>query len=434
MRKLYFVDSIYVNSEPALNSSDVVNDPEVVVSLIALNGDKREGENEENVPIMVTLRYRQLQYDHRGGNIREGWYVYYNDTPSEGELYFSYASSTALAQEQIRLNNKLREQLLKSSDVDAGTISDSEIQELLYESEVRSYHVNVGHGNCSLILIKNNTGNQIWMIDCSIHEKQNKRVRYANHLTSLNACLQQVAHDAEIDFQQMRIDRFFLTHMHYDHYNGMKYLIDNGYIDQSTICYINLKYQMASKSLNSILERMVYKGINKIVEPLTANGNPAVQILYPECPICRSKGSAIGNCRIVKNVNDSSSVIRFNLGMHTMVCPGDIEQKGLNAMYAYLPYPPYSYSDIYVVSHHGSFNGHPSIIPVLTPPFLWRGRNIPFYTLFLGRDGAYNGIFSDEVKSFFNTGSRLITTDASPSGKPLAFVMIDWRDGNVTIV
>lgn len=434
MKKLYFVDSIYVSPELAENAENEVIDPEVAISLIALREDERERENEDNAPIMVTLQRSQLQYDRRGGNIREGWYVYYNDTPKEGELYFSYASSTDLAQEQIRQSNDLRNQLLAASNGFTDAFSDAEIQKLLYKSEVISYHVNVGHGNCSLLLIKNDVDSQIWMIDCSIHEKQNKKVRYENHQNALDACLKQAAHDAEIDVQQMHIDRFFLTHMHYDHYNGMRYLIDRGYINQSTICYINLKYQMASKNLNAILQRMVNKRINRIVEPLTSNSNLAIQILYPEIPICRSNGTSIGKCRIEKNVNNSSSVIRFNLGKHTMVCPGDIEQDGLKVMANYLPYPPYSFADIYAVSHHGSLNGHPVNMPKLAPPFLGKGKQMPWYTLVMGRDGAYNGIFSSKVMGDFNTVSCLISTDMSVTGKKLSYVMIDWQSGKVAFV
>lgn len=432
MKKLYFVDSIYVSSEATESHGDDVKEPEVVVSLIAVGEKEHERENEDNAPIMVTLQRSQLKYDQRGGNIREGWYVFFNDKPGQGELYFSYASGNKIAQEQIQQNEILRSQLRNASNGFRDTISDDDIQKLLYGSEVWSYHVNVGHGNCSLILIKNISGCLIWMIDCSIHEKQNKKVRYENHQAALDACIQQVLQDANV--QKMHVDRFFLTHMHYDHYNGMKYLIDRGYIDQNTICYINLKYQMASKNLNAILQRMVNKGIYKIVEPLKTNSSPAIQILYPECSICRSTKTAIGVCRIEKNVNNSSSVIRFNLGKHTMVCPGDVEQDGLKAMSAYLPYSPFCYADIYVVSHHGSLNGHPNYIPVLAPPFLRRGKYMPYYTLFMGRDGAYKGIFSTKVKSYFNTISWPISTDMSSTGRSLSFVMIDWQNGNVKMI
>ena len=433
MKKLFFVDSIYFSSEDAENAGNEGIESEVIVSLIAVGEAERERENEDNAPIMVSLQRSQLQYDPRGGDIREGWYVFFNDKPRQGELYFSYASRTKLAQEQIRLNDDLRSQLRTASNGFSDIISDDDVQKLLYSSEVRSYHVNVGHGNCSLILIKNVSGCQIWMIDCSIHERQNKKVRYENHQAALDKCMQQIVKDSNMNAQKLHIDRFFLTHMHYDHYNGMKYLIDRGYMDQNTICYINLKYQMASKNMNAILQRMANKGIHKIVEPLTVNSSPAIQILYPERPICRSTGTAIGDCRIEKNVNNSSSVIRFNLGKHTLVCPGDVEQNGLKAMSAYLPYPPYCYADIYVVSHHGSFNGHPSFKPVLVPPFMRKGKYMPYYTLFMGRDGAYNGIYSTKVKNFFSQISWPILTDMSATGRSLSFVMIDWQNGNVTM-
>ena len=81
MKKLFFVDSIYFSSEDAENAGNEGIESEVIVSLIAVGEAERERENEDNAPIMVSLQRSQLQYDPRGGDIREGWYVFFNDKP-----------------------------------------------------------------------------------------------------------------------------------------------------------------------------------------------------------------------------------------------------------------------------------------------------------------------------------------------------------------
>ena len=37
--------------------------------------------------------------------------------------------------------------------------------------QVISYHVNVGHGNCSFILIEAKSCYRLWLVDCSIIDK-----------------------------------------------------------------------------------------------------------------------------------------------------------------------------------------------------------------------------------------------------------------------
>ncbi|MBL8026035.1 MAG: hypothetical protein JNL74_06475, partial [Fibrobacteres bacterium] len=43
-----------------------------------------------------------------------------------------------------------------------------------------SYHVNVGHGNCSILVVKNNNQYQLWMVDCSNHDYLNKQFYTSN--------------------------------------------------------------------------------------------------------------------------------------------------------------------------------------------------------------------------------------------------------------
>ena len=427
MKKLYFVDSIHRSIESADNPVDVTLIPTEAGECLAENVG-----SEEHYPIVVTLQPSQLQYDTRGGDIQEGWYVYYNDQPKQGQLFFTYANHTAYARREIFRNDTLRSDLRNLSTYFRDNLSLRELDILLYQSEVTSYHVNVGHGNCSLILIRSELGYQLWMVDCSIQEGINKVVRYQYHKKELDATLSDIAATLDICVADLRIHRFFLTHMHYDHYNGMRYLIRKGLINAETICYMNLYYQMASKNLNNILEAMKNGNIIKIVEPLMNNGKDVFQILHPECHIARSLATSkgIAHCRVVKSVNNSSAVVRINLGVRSMTFTGDIEQYGYREMSKYLSYPPICFTDYYAVSHHGSLNGHPSYDKALVNPFL---RNNLGAAVLMGRDGAYNGIFSKYVINELNSFTRLYTT-SDINGKSISALKINWQRGSVRSV
>ena len=91
-------------------------------------------------------------------------------------------------------------------------------------------------------------------------------------------------------------------------------------------------------------------------------------------------------------------------------------------------------ADYYMVSHHGSINGHP------TMPCMKLGQPMPTpldcathnltKSVLMGRDGAYNGIYSLVVTSYWNgTPSGLVLTEAAPH-----FVELDWSTGTVRYI
>lgn len=96
---------------------------------------------------------------------------------------------------------------------------------------VKSYHVNVGHGNCSLILTVYDNDYELWMVDCSTFDNKIRR----DYSQNLYHCLDDIAKQLGIDLSELRIKKFMLTHTHADHYNGMLYLISKGYIDADTL-------------------------------------------------------------------------------------------------------------------------------------------------------------------------------------------------------
>lgn len=87
-------------------------------------------------------------------------------------------------------------------------------------NQVISYHVNVGHGNCTFIAIKRTSEPrcEFWMVDCSLSEVHYKNSSATNFKANLEAAFDDVANEFHIERDEIRLSRFILTHKHYDHY------------------------------------------------------------------------------------------------------------------------------------------------------------------------------------------------------------------------
>ncbi len=408
-KNLYFVESIFTPRE---------GDNSVVTLLPA---------ESEEMAITQSFTPEQLQvYNHRG-SIREGWYVYYNESSNTP---FGYGNLSTYARRQFRNYYELRESL-------SANLIDSEGEDAMVPkaflnentpSQVTSYHVNVGHGNCSFILIEAGMFYQLWLVDCSVVDKTN---HWKSYQTNIDECLKAIRQKLGLqEKQQLHIDRFFLTHAHHDHYSGVEYLVKSHLIDNRTICYVNLYYQMATKAYNRMLTTLKNTGV-RIIEPISGNSINGIQFLHPECRLYRSKATVkgfTGRHRIVGTpINNSSVVLMLSFGGHSMVFTGDLEQKGFENMSGAGTCSSYLYeADYYVVSHHGSMNGHPAMAcknplqPKPTPLFCATNRALR--AILMGRDGAYPGIYSPVVTSYWNgTLGGLVKSEDAPH-----FVELDW--------
>lgn len=89
-------------------------------------------------------------------------------------------------------------------------------------------------------------------------------------------------------------------------------------------------------------------------------------------------------------------------------------------------------SDFYVVSYHGSINGHPDM-PCMNPK-----QPVPITldcvshalvkAILMGRNGAFSGIYSPVVVNFWRgVANRLEITEMTPH-----YLELDWTNGNVT--
>ena len=415
-RALYFVNSIY---KP-------IEGNKVQVTLFST-----DSENEQKT-IVIEIDGERISMSNHKGEIREGWFVYYDQNEP---FLFSYGNLSPYARKQFRLFNELQDQLTQRY-IDGTTAAASLPPQFcnLTGIDVTSYHVNVGHGNCSIILIQTNGVYNIWMVDCSVKDMGNGD----NHTYDIQTCFNDIEKKLQLkNDDNLHIDRFFLTHTHFDHFNGMEFLIDNGYIDGNTLCYMNLYYHWASNKYLSVLNKLKNAKV-KFVEPVSSNSNSIISVIHPECRLYRSNATIVNppsQYRVVNNpVNDSSAVIVINIGGCSMVFTGDLEQKGFKAMTSAAKCSPALYaSNYYAISHHGSINGHPSMpcqkLKQPKPSPLTCVTHNKRKAILMGRNGAYPGIYSHAVIAYW-TGLSGVLEYAEHAPHYLELV---WSSGQVAL-
>lgn len=420
-KNLFFVDSIYLSSGEA----GVGN----YVNLICT--DKTEDGYFPTFYVQTTdeqMRLRESEKVNEEGterNIEEGDYVIYEPDRKDGYL-FTDGSQEQYAVEWTRLGNAIREALAVEPQLSRGDLTPREVKTLIDAEEVLSYHINVGHGNCSLILVKSADDYILWMVDCSIIERGNSASSWHNHQSELKACLDSIGR--KLNTNTPHIARFFLTHMHYDHYSGVNYLWNCHYIDDSTIYYINHYYECNSETMVTFLQSL--KGKATIIEPISSNSlNSGVGVLYPDKRIFK---------KYIKRANNASAVYCFNVNGRSMVFPGDLEAEGFKDMAKSSKCSPWlHYSDFYAISHHGSLNGHPShncqgthVHPTILKCLLFGLSKV----VLMGRDGAYPTMFDPDVVSCFDYNEKLVTTDMKSGRTPLKYLSLNWLNDGVKFV
>lgn len=408
-----------------------------VDSISAIEGEERKYHMaligtevpEEGFPrsLSIVLNENQMHYYETNRPILEDDFVWYY--PGSNHMML-YANDAPVASEMRRESIALRQELmaLEVKGESAWAIIRKKID------WVRSYHVNVGHGNCSLILTKYDNGYDLWMVDCSTYDHMIRR----DYSVNLHQCLRDIAWELDVDEKSLHISRFMLTHTHSDHYNGLRYLIKQGLIDSTTVMYVNTHYDCASPVWSTIMKSL--KGMKcKFVEPISGNlTNGAIHILHPECSIYMKSGSVPGDkkrlCRVVANVNDSSVVYSITLQNRVMTLPGDLQQPGFKEMSGHVPCRgELSKTHYYTVSHHGSLNGHPDVNCMskgapYPKPLCCVSQGVK-KAILMGRDNAYPGIYSPTVIDYWDkTLGVLEYTEQAPH-----YLELNWTNDTVAM-
>ena len=404
--QLYYVDNI----------SAISNEEGLERYHVGLLGVERSNEGYPRT-LSLELNANQLFYQRTERPIQEDDFVLY--IPDSGHQ-FLYGNEEPLA---ISLRNESRE--IRTTLIEHENRSDAVNAIVRHEPGwVKSYHVNVGHGNCSLILSVYGTDYELWMVDCSTYDYLIRR----DFSQNLYHCLTEIAATINVDLNSLRIARFMLTHTHFDHYSGLSYLITQGLIDDKTLVYANLHYNCASPIWTSILKKL--KGIScQFVEPVGNKGSVgSIHIYHPECTIVKHVRSLKDGERAVPKVNDSSVVYGIELNGRIMVFPGDLEQKGFEEMRNNrLCSPLLSDTDYYVISHHGSENGHPTLPCKPINTVLECISNNISKAILMGRDKAYSGIYSPAVIGYWSGMPGVLEyTEKAPR-----YLVLNWEDARV---
>ena len=386
MKDLYFVESVkrFDNKTTAL--------------LLYIPENISDWEN-ENRDFKWFVRTEVLAREAE--TIREGAYVY-----SIGQNGYISASEDG----RILQINERSDKLL---DILRQRLQDEYVFSYKNINTLYSYHINVGHGNHSLIVFNADNKFHIWMVDCSDYDF----ISHHYYRKNIDECLNHIK--IKFGLPSINIETVMLTHPHYDHYSGINYYINKNIIDRETLFYINLKCNIKSHNFNNLLTNIAALG-SPIIEPFSCNSGGNIHILYPDKTTFTKHHLSLNNMSSVYNICfDDVSYFVF---------PGDLETEGWNLMNTTACAPYMRNTRYYAISHHGSINGHlrnfecnkkighiiNSIKDCLSP------TTVP---VLMGRDKAFSGIYSANVINDFR--GRIVYSEKDPANNKVRFLEID---------
>lgn len=435
MKKLYFVENIHTislsNEERDVKYIITLEDVERSEEIAQRELDQERFGNEhrdgEEIPTPFVFlrdineipRLKDSRYA-----LHEGQYVYQDTETGDFEAAYKDPLSISRRNDNIRLRTDLIE-LIRRDEQEG-----SNVNRFSNNARVVSYHMNVGHGNCTIILIRDGEKSELWMVDCGGIDMINGQCYYSN----ISACLANIVSKHKIPRANFYISKFFLTHWHYDHISGLLWLIRQGLIDARTQCYMNLYYGHSSKCANEVL-RELYRLRVKCYEPTaTLKTIQEVAILHPECRIRKWATPKDENYRIVTKMNNTSVVYSISIGIDTMVFPGDLEKQGWDAMTSAATCQKHHLctTNYYCVSHHGSMTGHVDIPCLERNHYPKVGNCIKAGPLqkaiLMGRDGAYPGIYNNGVVNYW--GNILRYSEHDDQNNSRCAYVLEWGLNN----
>ena len=412
---LYYVDSIHY-PEAEGNDRRVANNTIVQVSLLDI--DKAEVPND----IVVSVPINQLSFEN-GKKIEDNNFVYYS---ANNQFPFENGNKDPRALELINRSSKLRKELREKSQNHPIELlrADSFVNSI-----ITSYHINVGHGNCSVILFESENFKRLWMVDCGT----NYCVK-GPHLENIDDCFDDIAKRLGVNKDQLHISLFMLTHLHSDHYNGLEMLFKQGYCDANTQFFINLDYAVASSTYVRILDKI--NNEECLVNTPIRNVDPARKtqyvptVIFPDKRIFKNNPSPIHiPCYIEPKANNSSVIYLVFGSGKSMMFPGDMEKKELDLMTSSSNCTPFlNMVDYYCVSHHASITGHLNckcLDPKHPCPTCIRCCKYNLdRAIVLGRDRAFNGIYNQTVINDF--GQDIAYSEKDDKGNPVKCLILDW--------
>ena len=354
-------------------------------------------------------------------DFKEGNYIIFD---TEANEFKSDANNSPLAKKYRLLNNIYRGLLISKNLESTSENITLEQDDLSNLENVFSYHVNVGHGNCSIIVIVNqNSEPKIWMVDCSNFDLRSRRYYNSNILDCINHI------QTKFNIKKFEINKFFLTHSHFDHYSGVTFLINRNYFTSNTLCYLNIHYSMSNPSYTAM-----FNGINnlncRIIEPLPTSNTNVISFWHPNKRTIKNMTNRYRaqDVLIINKPNNSSTVFKLDFKGLSIVFTGDIETERWDEINLCVPYM--QKTSYFVVSHHGSLNGHlRTRCPVNRAIGNVSNCLSPYNTLnnaiLMGRNNSFSGIYSQRVLNDF--GNTIVLSEKDILQNTSKFLEIDWN-------
>jgi hypothetical protein len=339
-------------------------------------------------------------------NNRERYVSANNEQDSRRLIGFNTQVRVSLIEYNKEYNTNPKEYLAKLTKIP---------EDIESVSDVFSYHINVGHGNCTIIYNKG----KIIVIDCSIFDITGPRWYTSN----LDSCIKHIK--KQFALSSFHIDFFLLTHPHYDHYSGVEYLIKNNFIDSSTVFYLNEHYSFQGILYTRVLNKIINMGC-KIFEPIKNNSNSLFEIVHPSKIIVKKPFNApsipIKDKIVEPNPNNASFVSLFELAGKKFLFPGDLEMHGWDKIFPCDICT--SNINYFAISHHGSITGFERTVcgknKQINDISACLSKDV--YAVLMGRDGAYSGIYCPKVISSFK---NLYYTEKDNNGDEKEFLEIN---------
>lgn len=376
-RDLVFVENILEDE-----TEEGISEKKYTVVTLNMSKEMRGQINNEYV------EYRNIN-EAVQNTIQEG--RYYVHSKLKNQDVFMPGNKEKKAKEAIDLNLYLIENL---------AYSEVENDEDYSDYEIHSYHVNVGHANCSFLLLNKNDSFKLWMIDGGGSKK---------YRCNIFSCLKHLKQKINKD---ITFSRVFITHPHHDHYEEILDLFEEKYITNQTKFYINFEYPMPNTNYNELLSTLKKEGM-PLIKPVTSLKTNNLEILYPE-----------SNLIEIDKINNLSVLYHFQFGKKNILFPGDLETKKWNELTTCEN--KLDQLNYYCISHHGSKTGHlrtkcPKGKKILSIADCVNIENTT--CIVMGKDGRY----SEKVLQDFNY--EIIFSEYEDYNKKVVkkFLEIDWE-------
>lgn len=217
--------------------------------------------------------------------------------------------------------------------------------------------------------------------------------------------------DIKLQYGIKHISKLLITHLHFDHYNAIEFLVTDNYINSETEVWMNIYYPCESRKFSLTLRSLINENVRFII-PTKDKSNDYINIFYPQINFDDTHYPP------KKKVNNSSVVYQIILNGKSILFTGDLETEGWDKISDCAPY--LKETNYYCISHHGSLNGHirSGCKYMNIDEMTLADCNNSKIQILMGRNHAYKGIYNPRVLNDFESVEK--TEDAKH------YIMIDW--------